>query len=432
MFDPKDSFKNFVVSLYLFKKQKELENLNKLKNSSYSLVEGKNPVLVKDLIPFIDWKDFQSRVQKEFSSINNRFLESISDGEETGSLMQNKKENLSKEEEETVKMTDETKENNPEELKEFPLYSIARRFRGIDTTTHKYVYGKLIPSLGEGNVSIILGDYARETSSTPRYHEVYPLSLSASTEYLDRDGNEIFEKDILSYIESNNKQENVLGTVEWDYENQGWYIPFARDVSGLYEDIVYNRAIVSEEPKIETDSYGESEDESDNEEDLEESLGEDSDNEILTEKSSRVRGFEFISQSPENAKLPCRQTKHSAGYDFYLSYDVEILPGETKMIPTWVKAYMPENEYLSIFIRSSLGVEKHLCLANGTGIVDSDYYNNKNNEGHIMLAIHNYGTNPVALKQGSRVAQGIFQKYYLVDNDEASEDRVGGFGSTKE
>ena len=58
------------------------------------------------------------------------------------------------------------------------------------------------------------------------------------------------------------------------------------------------------------------------------------------------------------------------------------------------------------------------------------YYNNEKNEGHIFIKVQNEGENKISFKKGDRIAQGIFQKYYIVDNDEVEETRQGGVGST--
>ena len=60
----------------------------------------------------------------------------------------------------------------------------------------------------------------------------------------------------------------------------------------------------------------------------------------------------------------------------------------------------------------------------------ADYYNNKDNEGHIIVALYNYGDEPVTLEPFERVAQGVFQKYGVIDNDNANQTRTGGIGST--
>ena len=107
-------------------------------------------------------------------------------------------------------------------------------------------------------------------------------------------------------------------------------------------------------------------------------------------------------------------------------------PGRMVMVPTGVKAYMQEDEFLGVHIRSSMAIKKGIRLVNNVGIIDADYYNNPDNEGHIMLALVNTGLEPMVLKKGERVAQGIFYKYLTTDDDKDTEkeDRSGGFGST--
>ena len=143
------------------------------------------------------------------------------------------------------------------------------------------------------------------------------------------------------------------------------------------------------------------------------------------------RGFEVVS-SFEDAQinLPQRTTAESAGYDIECAETVTINPGEVKIVPTGIKAFMAYNEFLAIHIRSSIGIKRHIMLANCTGIIDSDYYNNEDNEGHILLGLYNLGTEAVTLEKGERVAQGIFTKYLVANDDEANGIRRGGIGST--
>ena len=129
--------------------------------------------------------------------------------------------------------------------------------------------------------------------------------------------------------------------------------------------------------------------------------------------------------------LPHRATKKSAGYDFHILKDTTLKPNEIKKIPTGIKAKMNHDEVLMIYIRSSLGFKYNLRLCNQTGIIDSDYYNNENNEGHIFIAIQNEGKETITLKKGDRFVQGIFIKYLTVDNEkEINNNRTGGLGST--
>lgn len=144
-----------------------------------------------------------------------------------------------------------------------------------------------------------------------------------------------------------------------------------------------------------------------------------------------IRGFEVITAyEDKDIHLPTRKTTESAGYDLECAEVVTLAPGELKLIPTGIKAFMAYDEYLAIHIRSSMAIKRRLALVNSTGIIDSDYYNNEDNEGHIMIAVLNYGTEPVHLEKGERVAQGIFSKYLITNDDDATGVRTGGIGST--
>ncbi|MDD3477634.1 MAG: dUTP diphosphatase [Candidatus Izemoplasmatales bacterium] len=144
------------------------------------------------------------------------------------------------------------------------------------------------------------------------------------------------------------------------------------------------------------------------------------------------RGFEIVTAYlGKDIHLPKRNTEHSAGYDFESAIDVLIQPGQTVAVPTGVKAYMEEGEVLQIFPRSSLSYKRHLTLPNSVGIIDKDYYNNPDNEGHIHILLWNFGSEPAEIKQGERLAQGIFTKFLTVDDEPSSGAKLlGGFGST--
>lgn len=147
----------------------------------------------------------------------------------------------------------------------------------------------------------------------------------------------------------------------------------------------------------------------------------------------RTRGFERIS-AYKNADfpLPERKTAGSAGYDIVAAEKVTLPPQVVTMIPTGLKAYMPDNEYLGVHIRSGLAVRHALSLINGQGIIDADYYNNPGNEGHIMIAVYNHGSDAVTVNKGDRIAQGIFYRYFRTDTDQGTDlpNRTGGIGST--
>lgn len=154
-------------------------------------------------------------------------------------------------------------------------------------------------------------------------------------------------------------------------------------------------------------------------------------------KKTKTRGFEVVSKYVDDhtVRLPKRSTTASAGYDFSSVVDIEIKPMKetltSTLVPTGIKAYMPENEFLMLVNRSSSPRKRQLALPNGIGIIDADYYNNENNEGEIFLQLINYGEESQWIKKGERICQGIFTTYYLADDEEEPiAERTGGFGSS--
>ena len=150
----------------------------------------------------------------------------------------------------------------------------------------------------------------------------------------------------------------------------------------------------------------------------------------------KKRGFEVAKGFEDwNINLPERKTKYSAGYDVEAAEDT-VIPSFKKgmkptLVKTGVKAYMGEDEVLILANRSSNPGKKGLILANSIGVVDSDYYGNKDNDGHIMFAFYNIKEEDIEIKKGDAIGQAIFQKYLVADEDSAEAVREGGFGSTK-
>lgn len=116
-------------------------------------------------------------------------------------------------------------------------------------------------------------------------------------------------------------------------------------------------------------------------------------------------------------KLPCRDSDATAGYDIFLLEDLSILPGESKKVPTGIKSYFPKSEVLLLVVRSSMGFKYNLRLCNQIGVIDSDYYNNKDNEGHIWIKVQNEGDKVLNFKRGEAIVQGIFFKYLTTMSD---------------
>ena len=147
------------------------------------------------------------------------------------------------------------------------------------------------------------------------------------------------------------------------------------------------------------------------------------------------RGFEVAKGfENEGINLPKRKTKYSAGYDIEAAEDV-VIPSFKKgmnpsLVKTGIKAYMQDDEALMLYNRSSNPKKKGLILANSVGVVDKDYYENPDNDGHIMFAFYNIKDEDIEIKKGDAIGQGIFQKFLTTDNDVSQGERTGGFGST--
>lgn len=133
----------------------------------------------------------------------------------------------------------------------------------------------------------------------------------------------------------------------------------------------------------------------------------------------------------DNFVLPNRKTSHSAGYDILSLEDIIIHPGEIKKIPTGCKVFMEDDEVLLIVVRSSMGFKYNVRMCNQVGVIDSDYYNNTDNEGHFYIALQNEGDKDFIIHKGDGIAQGIFVKYLTCD-DKVDVKRNGGIGSTNE
>ena len=133
----------------------------------------------------------------------------------------------------------------------------------------------------------------------------------------------------------------------------------------------------------------------------------------------------------ENIRLPKRATSGSAGYDFFAPVCIKLAPGETVKIPTGVRVWMEPEWVLKCYPRSGLGFKFRLQLNNTVGIIDSDYYYS-DNEGHIFAKITNDSNEgkTVEVKEGDGFMQGIFVEYGITLDDDVTEVRNGGFGST--
>lgn len=188
--------------------------------------------------------------------------------------------------------------------------------------------------------------------------------------------------------------------------------------------------------------------------------------------------FQLASGYDDKSLLPVRSTKFSAGYDFLVAEDIvvpsfanqaEILNyhflansfsfndllkasaeevrkspysleevakitkdtgAKPTLVPTGVKAYIPEGYFLQLSVRSSCPLKYWLILANGVGIIDRDYWGNPTNDGEIFFQLINLFPYDIQLHKGDKIGQGIFLPFQKVVGDETAAERVGGFGST--
>ena len=120
----------------------------------------------------------------------------------------------------------------------------------------------------------------------------------------------------------------------------------------------------------------------------------------------------------EEYNLPKRETKYAAAYDFEALFDYTLEPGEIKNIPTGIKVNMEDDDVLLLIDRSSMGFKYNVRMCIQVGVIDKDYYNNKDNEGHMWIRIQNEGNKPYRVKKGEGIIQGMFVKYLTVDNEE--------------
>jgi dUTP pyrophosphatase len=182
--------------------------------------------------------------------------------------------------------------------------------------------------------------------------------------------------------------------------------------------------------------------------------------------------FEKVSKFAEvDINLPVRKTADSAGYDMEVAEDIiippyqnliqamtsivpqnsisendEIIPSifsledmgkitktlgiKPTLVSTGMKCQLDSGTYLELSVRSSCPLKYWLIMANSVGIIDADYYNNPDNEGEIFFQMINLSPYDIRLNKGDIIGQGIIKPYLTTEDDEATGDRLGGFGST--
>ena len=154
----------------------------------------------------------------------------------------------------------------------------------------------------------------------------------------------------------------------------------------------------------------------------------------LAQLNARFAKSEF-DRMYDSIKLPVRSTELSAGYDFFSPIGIHVPANANIIIPTGIKVDlsscpMPEiKKFLALYPRSSFGFKYGMRLMNTVGVIDQDYYNNPDNEGHIIVAIHS--DEEFDLEEGTKFCQGIIQPFFTISPDEVvTTKRTGGIGST--
>ena len=133
----------------------------------------------------------------------------------------------------------------------------------------------------------------------------------------------------------------------------------------------------------------------------------------------------------DDAKVPIRATEGAAGYDLCacIENDIILKPREIKIIPTGISVATEKNTAVMIYARSGLSTKYGISLANGVGVVDSDY------RGEVGVALINNGSENFTVENGMRIAQMVITPVLtpeLIVSDSLSETErgEGGFGST--
>jgi dUTP pyrophosphatase len=131
-----------------------------------------------------------------------------------------------------------------------------------------------------------------------------------------------------------------------------------------------------------------------------------------------------------NVPLPSYQTDGAAGFDLAASAEVVIQPGEVALVPTGLVIAVPAGHFLGVFARSSTPLKRGLIVANGVGVVDSDYCGPSD---EIKIEVLNVTASPVTVRRGDRLAQGVIIPYVKGEWREklgATQPSRGGFGAT--
>ncbi|BFK88806.1 dUTP diphosphatase [Pseudoflavonifractor gallinarum] len=130
--------------------------------------------------------------------------------------------------------------------------------------------------------------------------------------------------------------------------------------------------------------------------------------------------------------FPFYASAGAAGMDLCACMDepVTIAPRQIVSLPTGIAIALPSADYVAlVFARSGLGIKHGVALANGVGVIDSDY------RGEIRVGLVNQSDIPYTIQPGDRVAQlavmpVVQAQLERVETLDETERGAGGFGST--
>jgi dUTP pyrophosphatase len=133
----------------------------------------------------------------------------------------------------------------------------------------------------------------------------------------------------------------------------------------------------------------------------------------------------------DSIELPKRSTSGSAGHDFRSPAQLTIGVKGSIKIPTGIRCKIDTGWVLQVYPRSSYGFKYGVKMANTIPVIDSDYYY-ANNEGHIFIKLVNDSSlaQTLNIDKGDAFCQGVFLPYGVADDDDVTEVRTGGIGST--
>lgn len=139
-----------------------------------------------------------------------------------------------------------------------------------------------------------------------------------------------------------------------------------------------------------------------------------------------------IKKIKPNAEIPAPATAGAAGMDLRACCEAPVIiePFQRVAIPTGIAIELPGPDTVAlVFARSGLAIKQGLALANGVGVIDSDY------RGEIAALVVNLSDKPIEIQHGERIAQMVCMpvlvpQLRVIDELTDTGRGQGGFGST--